>query len=76
MAAKTRRPRDLNLLAASIVADATYDPYEGKDQDAVARGRKGGQKGGKARSESLTPERRSEIAREAAEARWHRRQKT
>ena len=30
----------------------------------------GGQKGGKARAQSLTPEQRSEIAKTAAEARW------
>lgn len=38
----------------------------------AAAGRKGGQKGGKARAEKLTPEERSESARRAAEARWKR----
>jgi hypothetical protein len=33
-------------------------------------GKKGGKKGAKVRMESLTPERRSEIARKAARARW------
>ena len=33
-------------------------------------GREGGQKGGKARAKSLTPEQRSEIASIAAKARW------
>ena len=33
-------------------------------------GSEGGQKGGKARAKSLTPEQRSEIAKTAAEARW------
>jgi general stress protein YciG len=33
-------------------------------------GQKGGLKGGKARSMKLSPERRSEIARKAAKARW------
>jgi hypothetical protein len=33
-------------------------------------GRKGGIKGGKARAESLTAERKQEIARLAAQARW------
>jgi hypothetical protein len=47
-----------------------YDPTEGKDPAAVALGRKGGLKGGKARAESMTPEQRSEAARKAAEARW------
>lgn len=36
----------------------------------AAAGRKGGQKGGKARAEKLTPKRRKEIARQAALARW------
>jgi len=33
-------------------------------------GRKGGIKGGKARKEALSPRRRKEIAKKAAEARW------
>lgn len=37
---------------------------------AKALGKRGGLKGGKARAESLTPERRSEIARQAVEVRW------
>jgi len=37
---------------------------------AAALGRMGGLKGGKARAASLSPERRSEIAREAAQRRW------
>ncbi len=63
-------------MAAAIVAqsidpdDSGDDPYEGKDPAAVELGRKGGLKGGKARAEKLTPERRSEIARKAAATRW------
>lgn len=41
-----------------------------KNQAAVALGRLGGLKGGKARAAKLTPEQRSEIARRAAKARW------
>ena len=41
-----------------------------KNPAAVALGRLGGLKGGKARAEALTPEERSEIARKAAKARW------
>lgn len=72
-----KRPRDLNALAASIVGDATDDapstePDDGKDPAAVALGRKGGLKGGRARAEKLTPEQRSEIAKKAAAARWDR----
>jgi hypothetical protein len=71
-----KRPRDLNSLAKSIVDDATSDepphkPEERvKDPAAVALGRKGGLKGGKARAESLSAARRSEIARKAAASRW------
>lgn len=42
----------------------------GKDPDAVSLGRKGGLKGGLARARKLSPERRSEIAKKAAETRW------
>lgn len=41
-----------------------------KDPERVARGRLGGARGGKLRAEKLTPERRAEIARKAAAARW------
>jgi hypothetical protein len=43
-----------------------------KNPHAVALGKLGGKKGGKARAEKLSPERRSEIARKAARARWDR----
>jgi hypothetical protein len=71
-----KRPRDLNSLAKSIVDDATSDESRQKaeervkDPAAVALGRKGGLKGGKARAASMSPERRSVIARKAAAARW------
>lgn len=42
----------------------------GKDPAAVALGRKGGLKGGRARAAKLTPEQRSEIAKKAAQKRW------
>lgn len=45
---------------------------EGKNPYAVILGRKGGLKGGKARAEKLSPERRSEIARKAANSRWNK----
>jgi len=41
-----------------------------KNPDAVARGAKGGKKGGKARAAKLSKARRSEIASEAARKRW------
>jgi hypothetical protein len=70
-----KRPTDPNQLAKQLVAEATgeaepYDPDAGKDPAAVALGRKGGLKGGKARAESMTAAERSEAARRAAAARW------
>lgn len=41
-----------------------------KDPSAVALGRRGGQKGGRARAEKLSPEQRKAIGRRGAEARW------
>lgn len=46
------------------------DKDKGKNPAAVALGKLGGAKGGKARAESLTAERRSAIARLAAKRRW------
>jgi hypothetical protein len=70
-----KRPRDANQLAKAIVDIATgesdkEDTIVEKDPDAVALGRRGGLKGGRARARKLTPEQRSEIARKAAAARW------
>lgn len=70
---KPRRPRDLNRLARSVVSAATEgesEPDAGKNPAAVALGRLGGLKGGKARAAKLTKEQRREIARRAARARW------
>lgn len=63
--------------AWQVVQEATgqveeTDPYEGKDPAAVELGRRGGQRGGKARAARLTPEERSEQAKRAAAARWSR----
>jgi len=41
-----------------------------KDPYAVALGRRGGRKGGPARAANMTPEERSESARNAVLARW------
>jgi hypothetical protein len=64
-----KRPDDVNELARQIVGEATDD---GKDPLAVALGRRGGLKGGKARMAQLSPAERSELARRAAQARWTR----
>lgn len=68
-----KRPRDPNQLAKMIVDLATgeiKEPVSTKNPAAVELGRMGGLKGGKARAESLTPERRKEIAKKAAAKRW------
>ena len=68
------RPRDPNQLGKLIVdisvgavEDSVPTPEEeSKDPAAVAMGRKGGA----ARARNMTPERRAEITRKAAERRW------
>lgn len=65
--ARTSKASDVNQLAASIVESATTGD---KNPAAVSLGRLGGLKGGKARADKLTAEQRSEIARNAAKARW------
>lgn len=78
MPKRSSKPRDLNAMAAAIVESATTDhprpdTDEAKNPAAVALGRLGGQKGGKARAARLTAEERSQIAKRAAEARWEQR---
>ena len=75
MATRPKRPRDVSQRAKLIVDIATgevddIDPNAGKDPAAVALGRRGGMKGGKARADALSPEQRSDIAKKAARARW------
>ena len=48
------------------------DKDAGKNPAAVALGKLGGAKGGKARAEALSPGKRKAIAKRAAEARWRR----
>jgi len=55
---------------AKVVSIATKQPTTAKNPAAVALGRLGGLKGGNARSASMTPERRKEIAQQAAKHRW------
>lgn len=78
MDSKPKHPRDTNQLAKSVVDIATGErgdkaPEEAqKNPAAVALGRLGGKKGGRARAQKLSPERLSEIARLAAQARWRK----
>ncbi len=74
---KPKRPRDANQLAKAIVDLSTSEAEEkpedsGKDPNAVALGRKGGLKGGRARADKMTAEERSKAASKAAKARWNR----
>ncbi len=84
MARKKKRNHDFSVTAYRVVQEATgqVEPkpkeagpelIEGKNPHAVALGRLGGLKGGKARASKLTVERRREIAQRAAMARWHSR---
>jgi hypothetical protein len=61
---------DVNQIAASIVAQLTGEPLNGRNPAAVALGRMGGLKGGPARAKKLSKARRSKIAKKAALARW------
>jgi hypothetical protein len=69
---------DISQLAKSIVDRATGEDEDTenklteKNPAAVMLGRLGGLKGGKARADSLTAERRSEIAKKAAAKRWNK----
>ena len=49
------------------------DKDAGKNPHAVALGKLGGAKGGKARAEALSAKARRDIALKAAEARWKKR---
>ncbi len=70
----SKKNKDINSIAASIVEQTTNEHV--KNPAAVALGRLGGLKGGKARAEKLSPMRRKEIARKAALARWNKLNKT
>lgn len=72
MPKRSRRPAepDVNEMAARIVAEAIGTPTPAKNPAAVALGRLGGLKGGKARAKSLSAKKRRDIARQAAETRW------
>lgn len=72
MAKQSKKPADLNRLAAAIVGEATDETPKQPERQQVQAGRTGGLKGGAVRAKKLSPERRSEIARTAAQARWKR----
>lgn len=66
---------DINQRAKKVVDLATGEIEEvksAKNPAAVELGRLGGLKGGRARADKLTPERRREIAQNAAKKRWNK----
>ena len=75
-AKKPARPKnkqdaaDIDRAADEGMAQPQAKPAKKKNAAAVALGRKGGLKGGKARAAKLTKEQLSESARKAAKARW------
>lgn len=83
MPKRSSKARDFAAIAKNVVEKAIGEklagsslenPDEGKNPNAVALGRLGGEKGGRARAKSLSKERRREIVKKAAIARWkHRR---
>lgn len=73
-------PHDFTVIARHVVEQAIGeklsgepldDPSAGKNPAAVALGRLGGAKGGKARAKALSPAKRKAIAKKAAKARWN-----
>ena len=84
MPRRSSKSEDPNLFAKSILDQiiAKYDPESladdkaikesGKNPAAVALGRLGGKKGGKARAEKLSARKRKQIATHAAKARWQK----
>jgi hypothetical protein len=77
MAKRLKRPRDpvsLAKLIGDIATGQVMDaaPDDGKNPAAVALGKLGGAKGGKARRAALSPSERAKIASQAAQARWKR----
>lgn len=60
------------LQAEPKQSQENIEKVEGKNPHAVALGRLGGLKGGKARAEKLTAEQRLQIARKAAYTRWNK----
>jgi hypothetical protein len=75
MPERSSKPKDASEIARhvldTVVPDAEPPKAEKeKNPAAVALGRLGGLKGGKARAAKLTAEQRTEIAQKAAHSRW------
>ena len=72
MPKRSSRQSDPSEIARQVIVAVVpeADPKPEKNPAAVALGRLGGLKGGKARAAKLTAEKRKEIARKAAMKRW------
>lgn len=72
MERRRKKEHDFAVTAFRVVQEATkqIEPKPKQTFDFKALGRLGGLKGGRVRAERLTPERRVEIAKKAAMARW------
>jgi hypothetical protein len=80
MPTRSSTDHDFAMTALRVVEQAIGEhmdgtPLEeadaGKNQAAVALGKLGGAKGGKARAAKLSPSKRKAIAKKAAMTRWH-----
>jgi hypothetical protein len=74
---RLKRPRD-PIQLGKLIGDIATGQIEDRAEDsrnpaAVALGKLGGAKGGRARADKLTPARRHEIAQKAGRKRWSKR---
>jgi hypothetical protein len=71
---KRNGKQDFAQNALRVVEISTGEPLKPKKKNAAAAalGKLGGLKGGKARKDALSPERRREIASAAARKRWEK----
>ena len=79
MPSRSSKDRDFATMAKRVVQQAIGEQWDGsplqgknagKNPAAVALGKLGGAKGGKARAAALSPRKRKMIAKKAAAARW------
>ncbi len=79
MPSRSSKDHDFATVARRVVEQAIGEkldgspldgPHKGKNPAAVALGKLGGAKGGAARAAALSPQKRSAIAKKAAQARW------
>jgi len=80
MMKRSSKTRDVNQIAFEVMRLSTGDisppkVETGKNPAAVALGRLGGLRGGRARAISLSAKQRSSIAKKAAKSRWNKNKK-